>query len=218
VDDSGSVSDPKPAPMGLGEQAVRLARSALYVVLGPDPPKDPARPFRDAPLLPAFDKKRGVFTTLRQAPSGLLRGCVGYSLPVFPLRVGIPRTAAGAALEDPRFPPVAPSELKRLTVEVSLLTVPEPLTAAHARDRRAAVRVGRDGLIVRWRQAEGLLLPQVAVEQHWNAEEFLSETCGKAGLPFDAWLRPETEVFRFGSDVFAEENPEGPVHRVPLTP
>jgi uncharacterized protein len=204
--------------MHVGERAVRLARSVLEVVLGPDPPKDPAQPYRDTPLPPAFDEKRGVFTTLRQWPSDLLRGCIGYTLPVFPLRVGIPRTAASAALEDPRFLPVSPSELRHLTVEVSLLTVPEPLSAARPRDRPVGVRVGHDGLIVRWRRAEGLLLPQVAVEQQWTPEEFLSETCGKAGLPFDAWLRPDTEVFRFGSDVFGEERPEGPIHRVPLMP
>ncbi|MGC2289300.1 MAG: TIGR00296 family protein [Thermoplasmata archaeon] len=205
-------------PAEVGERAVRLARSAIELVLGPDPPQDPARPFRDLPLPPAFDKPRGVFTTLRHAGAGLLRGCIGYTLPVFPLRIGIPRTAASAALEDPRFPPVRLRELAELTVEVSLLTVPEPLPARRPRDRPAAVRVGQDGLIVRWRHAEGLLLPQVAVERHWNAEEFLAETCGKAGLPFDAWVRPETEVFRFGSAVFGEESPGGATHRVPPTP
>ena len=211
-----SADDPVSAEVG--ERAVQLARSALEVNLGPEPPKDPAHPFRNLSLPPAFDEARGVFTTLRQAESGLLRGCIGYTLPVFPLRVGIPRTAAGAALEDPRFPPVALPELTRLTVEVSLLTVPEPLPARRPRDRPADVLVGRDGLLVRWRHAEGLLLPQVAVEQDWNSEEFLSETCGKAGLPFDAWVRADTEVFRFGSAVFGEEVPGGPIRRVPLTP
>jgi uncharacterized protein len=202
----------------VGERAVRLAREALELVLGPDPPKDPARPFKDLELPAAFNEPRGVFTTLRRARSGQLRGCIGYTMPVFPLRVGIPRTAAGAALEDPRFPPVALPELTGLTIEVSLLTVPEPLASMRPRDRPSEVRIGRDGLIVRWRQAEGLLLPQVAVEQRWNAVEFLDETCGKAGLPFDAWLRPEAEVLRFGSEAFGEESPAGPVRRVPLTP
>jgi uncharacterized protein len=205
-------------PLEVGTRAVQLARSTLEVVLGPDPPTDPARPFRDTSLPAAFDEARGVFTTLRRSRSGQLRGCIGYTMPVYPLRVGIPRTAAGAALEDPRFSPVESSELNYLTVEVSLLTVPEPLSAERPPDRAAAVHVGSDGLIVRWRRAEGLLLPQVAVEQHWNAEEFLSETCRKAGLPLDAWLRPETELWRFGSDVFGEETPNGRVHRVPLTP
>ena len=202
----------EPVGLEVGEHAVRLARSTLVVMLGTNPPKDPATPFRKTPLPPKFDEARGVFTTLRQFPSGQLRGCIGYTMPVFPLRIGIPRTAASAALEDPRFEPVSASELDRITLEVSLLTVPEPLPATRPRDRPAGVRVGRDGLIVRWRQAEGLLLPQVATEQHWNAEEFLAATCGKAGLPFDAWVRPETEVFRFGSEVFGEDEPGGPVH------
>lgn len=202
----------------VGERAVELARRTLVAVLGPNPPTDPAEPFRDLLLPPAFDEARGVFTTLRRSGSGELRGCIGYTQPVFPLRVGIPRTAAGAALEDPRFPPVTAPEVTHLTVEVSILTVPEPLPAGPPRDRPSAVRVGRDGLIVRWRRAEGLLLPQVAVEQHWNAEEFLSETCAKAGLPFDAWLRPGTEVFRFGSAVFGEDEPGGPVRQIMSTP
>lgn len=211
------MSIPSPVTLEVGQRAVRLARSALEVNLGPDPPNDPARPFRDTPLPKVFDEARGVFTTLRKSGSGLLRGCIGYTLPVFPLRVGIPRTAASAALEDPRFPPVTLPELARLTVEVSLLTVPEALPAARPQDRPSAVRVGIDGLIVRWRSAEGLLLPQVAVEQDWDSEVFLSETCRKAGLPFDAWLRGDTEVLRFGSDVFGEDTPAGPVQRVPLT-
>lgn len=201
----------------IGQRAVGLARDALEAVLGPNPPTDPATPFLTAQLPVAFDEPRGVFTTLRQSPSDLLRGCIGYTHPIFPLRIGIPRTAASAALEDPRFPPMERPELAHITAEVSLLTVPEPLRVARPRDRASAVRVGHDGLIVRWRRAEGLLLPQVAVEQHWTAMEFLSETCGKAGLPFDAWLRPETEVFRFGSEVFREEMPRGTVRPVPLT-
>ncbi len=206
-----------PISLEIGQRAVALARDALEKALGPDPPTDPAAPFLTTRLPAAFDEPRGVFTTLRQSPSDLLRGCIGYTHPVFPLRVGIPRTAASAALEDPRFPPVEREELEHITAEVSLLTVPEPLRAGQPRDRPSAVRVGHDGLIVRWRRAEGLLLPQVAVEQHWDATEFLSETCGKAGLPFDAWLRPETEVYRFGSEVFREDVPGGTVRPVPLT-
>jgi len=195
----------------VGQQAVRLARRTLEAVLGPIPPRDPAQPFRTLSLPPEFDEPRGVFTTLRQSPSDLLRGCIGYTHPVYPLRVGIPHTAASAALEDPRFPPLQASELDHVTIEVSLLTVPEPIRAARPRDRVRHVRAGRDGLIVRRGRAEGLLLPQVATEQGWNAEEFLAETCGKAGLPVDAWLEPATEVWRFRDQAFREERPGGPI-------
>jgi uncharacterized protein (TIGR00296 family) len=202
----------------VGERAVSLARRTLEAVLSHDPPRDPAAPFRNLPLPAALEERRGVFTTLKSARSGRLRGCIGYPLPIFPLRVGIPRTAAAAALEDPRFPPMAHTELTRVTVEVSLLTVPAPLPVPRPRDRPSVVRVGQDGLIVRGDGTDGLLLPQVAVEYGWGSEEFLAETCRKAGLPPDAWLRPEIEVLRFSSQVFGETEPGGPISAVSLAP
>jgi hypothetical protein len=48
-----------------------------------------------------------------------------------------------------------------------------------------------------------LLLPQVAVEWGWTREQFLAQTCRKAGLSPDAW-RNGARVFRFDADVFAE--------------
>jgi AMMECR1 domain-containing protein len=49
----------------------------------------------------------------------------------------------------------------------------------------------------------GLLLPQVATEWRWTREQFLRQTCRKAGLPDDAW-RTGADVFRFEADVFGE--------------
>jgi len=59
----------------------------------------------------------------------------------------------------------------------------------------------------------GLLLPQVAAEYGWDAAEFLSEACMKAGLLADAWLDPATRVYKFQAEVFAETKPRGPVVR-----
>jgi uncharacterized protein (TIGR00296 family) len=67
--------------------------------------------------------------------------------------------------------------------------------------------------MVQWRGRQGLLLPQVAVEQGWNAEDFLVNTCFKAGLPPDAWLTG-AKVYTFQADVFSEVSPRGPVKRV----
>lgn len=64
--------------------------------------------------------------------------------------------------------------------------------------------VGRDGLLVRCRQASGILLPQVAPEQRWGADAFLAATCRKAGLAPNAWREPGTDVFTFQADVFGE--------------
>jgi uncharacterized protein (TIGR00296 family) len=49
------------------------------------------------------------------------------------------------------------------------------------------VEVGRHGLLISRGAQRGLLLPQVAVEWNWEREQFLEETCLKAGLPADAW-------------------------------
>lgn len=57
----------------------------------------------------------------------------------------------------------------------------------------------------------GLLLPQVALEQKWNELQFIEGTCIKAGLPQDAWLRPECKVFKFQAQIFSEKEPKGEI-------
>jgi uncharacterized protein len=169
-------------------------------------------------LPPEFEEKRGAFVTLKRHPSGDLRGCVGYPLPVLPLRLAVARAAIAAATDDPRFRPVGVEELPRLTVEVSVLTPPQLIEVGLPDERVQGVRVGRDGLIVEGYGASGLLLPQVAPEQGWDAEEFLDGTCEKAGLPPAAWRDPRVRVLRFEADVFAETSPRGSVVRVALVP
>lgn len=176
-----------------------------------------ARQPPSVPVLPAeFEERRGAFVTLKRFPSGELRGCVGYPLPTLALGSAVARAAIGAATEDPRFRPVRAEELGRLTVEVSVLTVPELVPGPDPSHRVAAVRVGRDGLIVEGFGTSGLLLPQVAPEQGWGPEEFLGGTCEKAGLPPDAWRDPGVRVYRFRAEVFAESSPRGDVVRVAL--
>ena len=67
--------------------------------------------------------------------------------------------------------------------------------------------MGSDGLIVSDGLTSGLLLPQVAVEYGLGPEDFLSQTCLKAGLPPDAWQSEGVHVQRFQAEVFAEESP-----------
>jgi uncharacterized protein len=199
-----------------GAAAVALARRAVEGSLGEAPARDAAAAFRSEPLPPVFDEPRGVFVTILRHPSGDLRGCIGYPLPVYPLRIALPRAARSAAIDDPRFRPVDRAELTDLRFEVSVLTPPEEVPSEPRTALPSHVRVGRDGLIVDRPGASGLLLPQVAAEYGWDAAEFLAETCEKAGLPRDAWRRAGTTVRRFEAEVFGEERPEGPVHRVVL--
>ena len=66
------------------------------------------------------------------------------------------------------------------------------------------VDVGRVGLLLRAAGRAGVLLPQVAVANSWDREEFLAKTAWKAGLPEDAWRREDVETFAFTAEVFAE--------------
>jgi uncharacterized protein len=199
-----------------GAAAVALARRALESALGDVPPRDAAAPFRTVSLPAVFDQPRGVFVTLSRHPSGDLRGCIGFPLPVYPLRAALPRAARSAALDDPRFAPVQQEELVRIRVEVSVLTVPEAIPSEPRSQIPSHVVVGRDGLIVDRPGASGLLLPQVGAEYGWDPEEFLAETCEKAGLPRNAWTRSGTTVRRFEADVFGEDGPGGMIHRVTM--
>ena len=64
--------------------------------------------------------------------------------------------------------------------------------------------VGRHGLLISLGQNRGVLLPQVAYERGWTGEEFLVQTCRKAGMPPDAWKRSEAELYSFEAEVFGE--------------
>ncbi len=188
-----------------GELAVRIAREALEArVNGRE-----KRPFE---LPKHFQEKCGAFVTLNTHPEGELRGCIGFPQPFFPLVKSIEKGAEGAA-EDPRFPPLQPDEIDRVTVEVSLLTPPQLIEVKKPKELPRHVSVGVDGLSVAQGSYRGLLLPQVAVEYAWDASDFLSEACMKAGLLPDAWLDPDTRVYKFQAEVFGETEPRGTIVR-----
>lgn len=163
-----------------------------------------------------LSEKRGVFSTLNLLESGeeRLRGCIGFPYPVKKLGEAVQEATIAAASEDPRFPPVRPIELARIVVEISVLTVPEKIEPPSRIDLPKLLTIGRDGLIVSSGLQSGLLLPQVAVEYDLGPEDFLSQTCMKAGLLPDSWLDPMTAVQRFRAEIFAEEQPRGEVKPV----
>ncbi|EQD46883.1 AMMECR1 domain protein, partial [mine drainage metagenome] len=138
---------------GIGPEAVRRAREAIREALG----FTRGRPI-DRGLPAVWREPRGVFVTLRRYPSAELRGCIGFPRPIRPLIEALREAAVAAALDDPRFPPIRPHELGRVTVEVSILTVPEPIVETDPAARRARVQVGRDGLILERHRQSGLLL------------------------------------------------------------
>ena len=139
----------------------------------------------------------GAFVTLR-TKSGELRGCIGTQQEESPLYRTVQDMAIAAATRDPRFPAVQVDELSRIVIEVSVL-------GERLRIREAVeVEIGLHGLTISCRGQRGLLLPQVASESSWTAEEFLRKVCNKAQLPDDAWREEEATIERFTAQVFDE--------------
>ena len=136
-----------------------------------------------------------------------LRGCIGYIEAVKPLAEAVIDVALQAAFEDPRFPPLRPEELSRVTFEVSVLGPLEPLPS-DPEARVGAFEIGRHGLVARRGFFQGLLLPQVPIEYLWDEETFLAETCVKAGMDPGCWLDPETEFYRYSARLWRERDPE----------
>lgn len=192
-----------------GADLVRLARKAVETYL-----QESAviRPEKDSPEM------AGVFVTLNYLTRNKeehLRGCIGFPLPEKKLQQSVVEAAIAAATEDPRFPPVDRQELDSMIFEVSVMTPPEEIMSRPA-DYKKEIRIGRDGLILRWRYGSGLLLPQVPVELKWDVDEYLANICYKAGAPADAWLDPASKLYRFQAIVFKEAEPRGRVARLEL--
>ncbi len=181
-----------------GKEGLKLARAAIDKYLSEN------IKIKAGAHLPAiFEEKRGVFVTLNKY--GELRGCIGYPYPIFKLKDAIIDAAISAAVNDPRFPAVTKAELADIDIEITILTTPQVLRVK-PKDLPQQIEIGRHGLIVKKGIYQGLLLPQVATEYNWSAEEFLCQTCWKAGLPQDAWLEKDTEVSTFEGQIFKEED------------
>jgi AmmeMemoRadiSam system protein A len=166
-----------------------LARAALRAHL-----RHEDRPSLTYPQEHPFQRPAGAFVTLRL--DGRLRGCIGQTEAVRALAPLVAAMAVAAATRDPRFSPVAAADLEALGLEVSVLG---ELVACGVDE----VVVGRDGLVVVGKERRGLLLPEVATEQQWTAQQFVERTAMKAGLPHDA-VPGQADLYCFQTQHFSE--------------
>lgn len=149
---------------------------------------------------PRLSVRQGAFVTLEK--DGELRGCIGHISPVTSLWQAVAQNAAAAALHDDRFSPVSADELESLSLEVSVLSVPEKMEGS-PEERLARLAPGQDGLVLRQGTHSSTFLPQVW-EQLPEKKEFLSHLSQKAGLSTAAWNDPETVWYRYRADHFTK--------------
>jgi AmmeMemoRadiSam system protein B/AmmeMemoRadiSam system protein A len=192
---SGAAAD---TPFSLSEQEkselLKLARKSVEYMVQQ---KNPYEPLKSASA--ALNQERGAFVTLKEG--GQLRGCIGYTSAVKPLYMTVRDTATLAALRDPRFRPVDASELPQLDYEISVLSPLRRVTDIQQ------IKVGEHGLLMKNGDYEGLLLPQVPVEEKWDRQTFLEQTCAKAGMGSGCWKDEDTDIFMFTAVVFGEKKP-----------
>lgn len=175
------------------QELLRLARDTIAEYLRKDYYTE------HVPRSDRLYKPFGAFVTLT-SKKGELRGCIGYIENDKPVYKVVQEMAVAAATKDPRFPPVKPEELENLVIEISVLS---PLNKIK---KTSDIEVGRHGILVRKGYASGLLLPQVAVEWGFDAEEFLKQAIFKAGLDPGSIKAEELEVYTFTAQVFSEKD------------
>ncbi|MCD6576135.1 MAG: AmmeMemoRadiSam system protein A [Nanoarchaeota archaeon] len=152
-------------------------------------------------------EKRGVFVTLHTFPEKKLRGCIGFIEPIYPLGEGVQRAAIAAAYSDPRFKPLSKEEIDKVTIEVSVLSLPEETTLEE-------IKKG-DGVILKYQNYSALFLPQVWDELP-DKEGFLDALCMKAGLFPRCWKESEVSFYKFYVTAFEEEEPNGEIREVKI--
>ncbi len=192
-----------------GKELVRAARSTIELYI-----KDPRfdRKIIEGSIS-SIKGKHGMFVTIENYPSLSLRGCVGYIEGIKEINSLLVDAALAAAFDDPRFPPLSADELDQIAIEVSILSEKAELGKAKE-ERLANLEIGRHGLIIEYGVYSGLLLPNVAVEEHFGKVDFLEAVCRKAGLPANSWQQPNVHMYTFETQIFREEKPNGSIKEV----
>jgi AmmeMemoRadiSam system protein A len=158
---------------------VSLARQAIlhYLTTGEYP-----KPLDEVPT--EWRRPAGVFVSLKR--HGALRGCIGTCVPTQPNLVQeIIQNAVGAAIADPRFPPVALDDVEEMDISVDVLASPEKVDGVEQLDPK------RYGVIVRAGERGGVLLPDIP--QVTTAEIQLTIARRKAGIQ----PSEPVEIYRF---------------------
>lgn len=163
-------------PIEYGQTLLPIARAAISGALG--------SPRAAADNAAWLHEPGATFVTLTQR--GQLRGCIGTLEARRPVLEDVKANAVAAALRDPRFSPLLPTELACTDIEVSLLSSMQVLRFGSEADALAQLRPGIDGIVLEFGHCRGTFLPQVW-EQLPSAQAFIAHLKHKAGLPADFW-------------------------------
>ena len=192
-----------------GEQIVRLARAAIELSI--------RSPHIDMDMLTSplsrYGASDGAFVTLYHYPAGGIRNRVGVQKAGARIADLVVNAALGVAFKDPKAVPVSIGEFGHLVVTVDIISDMEEIKA-EGRARLMKMKIGRDGIYIKYGIKSVLLLPSFPEENRLSKESFFQAACRMIGLDGDFWMQPKVKVCRFETQAFAEEEPDGRVRRV----
>lgn len=142
--------------------------------------------------------KCGVFVTLYL--NGQLKGCIGTFRQDQEICENISEMAYAAAFNDRRFSPVSKEEYDNIEIEISVLTPMQRI------EEIEEIEIGKHGIYIKQGILSGTYLPQVATENGWDAEEFVSHCSQyKAGIGKDGWKNKSTEIYIYETLIYKEK-------------
>ncbi|WP_241480440.1 AmmeMemoRadiSam system protein B [Legionella norrlandica] len=100
-----------------------------------------------------------TFITIKK--NGILRGCMGSLIAKEQLAENVIYNSMRAAIADPRFPRITASELKELSLTISLISPLSPLHFNDEEELKSQLRIGTDGLLLTYGPYQATFLPSV---------------------------------------------------------
>ncbi len=138
----------------------------------------------------------GAFVTITM--NNQLKGCIGYITSQTTVYETVCEAAKQAAGNDPRFRPLTRDEVSKINIEISILSVPVPISGYEE------IKIGKHGLVLDEHYNRALLLPQVATENNFDVPKFLTALCEKAGINPYEWEERTLNLKTFTAAVFSE--------------
>ena len=172
------------------ELLLKAARQSILSAFG-----EAEKPEINYTAYPLLKQKMGAFVTLKIDED--LRGCIGYIIAIKPLFETVCETARAAAFNDPRFKELTREEFDKIKIEISVLSLFEPIKSYDE------IELGKHGLLME-EGGRAVLLPQVATENNYTREQFLTALCHKAGLYGEYWKENKLKLKVFTATIFCE--------------
>ena len=172
------------------EIILKAARQSILSTFG-----EVEKPEINYTTYPLLKQKTGAFVTLKIDKE--LRGCIGYIIAIEPLFDTICESAQAAAFNDPRFNKLTREEFDKIKIEISVLSPFKPIK------NYEEIEIGKHGLLLD-EGGRAVLLPQVATENNYTREQFLTALCHKAGMYGEYWKERMLKINVFKATVFSE--------------